>query len=128
MTDTGTHSCRAKVGLLFLRDCDRPARADCARCGRPVCGEHAVRDEKGTLCPECSTENRRLADRPAAQSVVRRRRYYGGAHYHPIYFGHHHYYSDDDFRAFDGREMIQEEHDGEWDDADAGGADDYLES
>ena len=130
MEETHDHMCRAKMGLLFLRDCERPAKGTCTICGRPVCGQHTVKSEAGPLCPECGTRKRELRNRPSVHRTRTSRRYHHIHHYDPIYYGHHHYYSDADFVVFDEGSVIHEEQPEGAPDFDAveEGGYDYLES
>ncbi len=102
--------CRAKKGLLFLRDCEAPASALCTRCGRTICHEHTVKLAAGPLCPECAAQmddGQRAATSPVVMRAARRRRSYAYHGYLPYYYGHHRYYSDSDFRTFDGQEVSE---------------------
>ena len=106
--------CRAKVGMLVLRDCRERARAVCDLCGRPVCNAHQSPCQQGIACPECAaeattTEQQKAAAAPEVKKARRRRRWYRQRHYRPYYFGHRHgyydhYYSDQDYRTFDDAE------------------------
>ena len=96
--------CQAKKGLMFLRDCGAPAIAACHLCGRPVCSAHQVKDEKGSICPECAsqaetttteqqdgTTTTTTAGTTGIPNVVSRsryrRRYYSHYGYSPFYYG-----------------------------------------
>ena len=93
--------CRAKVGLLSLRDCNRMAPVNCSQCSRAVCDKHQVRVTDGFLCPECAAQSPDLSQKNrAARRAHRRNRYYGGYGYSPYYYGHSHYFSDHDYRCF----------------------------
>jgi hypothetical protein len=102
-----TAECRAKVGLLSLRDCGRIPDAECTACGRPVCREHMCKTDAGVLCPECSSGQQKGEPTGHARQAFRRRRYYSHYGYHPYYYGHHHYYSDYDYRTFDNRDVAE---------------------
>ncbi|MEW6262545.1 MAG: hypothetical protein AB1641_05655 [Thermodesulfobacteriota bacterium] len=101
--------CHAKKGLLFLRDCDAPAVAACAVCGRPICSAHQVPGPKGPQCPEClaleqKTEPGAVTGAGRMNMVDRaryRHHYYDTYGYLPYYYGWSHYYSDRDYRTFD---------------------------
>ncbi len=105
--------CQAKKGLLFLRDCGGPAIAACHLCGRPVCSAHQVKEEKGTVCPECASQAETTTTEQQDGTVTTtgqpnvvsrsryRRRYYSHYGYSPYFYGHSHYYSDHDYRTFD---------------------------
>ena len=113
--------CKTKVGLLVLRDCDRPAVSTCMVCGRPVCKKHQVKRHHEVLCVECAagqygTQDAGIRDGGRVGWFTTRRHYYRRYHYYPYYYGRHRYYSDTDFRAFDEDEM--EAHDA-FDGADA---------
>jgi hypothetical protein len=99
-------TCRAKKGLLFLRDCGKPAVTECSKCNRPVCRDHETAGIEGNLCPECASADRRVTNRNARR-WRRRHRYYSGYGYHPYYYGHHHYYSDRDYRTFEDRGSVE---------------------
>ena len=117
--DLGT--CRCKVGLLFLHDCNEVAIDLCGRCGRPICAMHQVVMPRATCCPECAAsqepdaqgEPNAGAQTPegSAQvdSVLRRRQYYHDYEYQPYYWGHHVYFSDNDYRVFDEKDVVQHE-------------------
>lgn len=105
--------CQAKKGLLFLRDCGGPAIAACHLCGRPVCSTHQVKDEKGSVCPECASQTDTTTIEQQEGTITstgqpnvvtrsrHRRRYYSHYGYMPYFYGHSHYYSDHDYRTFD---------------------------
>ncbi len=99
-------TCGAKTGLLFLKDCGRIPIAECAQCSRPICREHSIASENGTICPECASGNKKTARKQRAGHACDRNRYYHRYGYHPYYYGHHHYYSDRDYRTFDDAEQI----------------------
>jgi hypothetical protein len=99
-------TCRAKKGLLFLRDCGKPAVTECSKCNCPVCREHETAGIEGTLCPQCAAGDKRVTNRNARR-YRRRNRYYSGYGYHPYYYGHHHYYSNRDYRTFDERGSVE---------------------
>ena len=101
--------CRAKVGLLFLRDCGEIATETCTVCGRAICRRHECDTSRGTTCPECGAQDRNAQSKGSVQSVRRRRGWYGAHGYYPYYYGHHSYYSDGDYRAFDDDEMVEHE-------------------
>lgn len=100
--NVGPIVCQARVGLLFLRDCGRPALADCRFCGRPVCDEHQVLSFEGVSCPECAAAREDLDRLPTGGKQAKdRRRYYEENEYYPYYFGTSRYFSDGDYRTFD---------------------------
>ncbi len=136
MEERHSTTCRAKVGLLFLRDCGRIPKTECSNCGRPVCSEHKIKADEGYLCPECGSKNRKTARNGAAASSRHRRGYYDRHGYSPYYYGHHHYYSDRDYRTFDDTPQNEAAALGETFDDDGGiddvgeaaGAADFMES
>lgn len=126
-------SCKAKVGLLFLRDCDRPVFDNCVSCGRPVCKEHRIKGNDGTICPECASEREKYRDDDRVGRSYHRRHYYDHYGYNPYYYGHHHYYSDRDYQTFDDQESVNVDRpegyeDNDVDDSDFDSADDAMES
>ncbi|MBN1671679.1 MAG: hypothetical protein JXR37_11625 [Kiritimatiellae bacterium] len=121
-------TCKSKVGLLFLRDCNEPATGQCVTCGRAVCAKHQLAGDQGPVCRECARYDEKMADRRETRRWRRRHHYYDHYGYYPYYYGHHRYYSDRDYRSVD-REaaVVHEAPDGKTaDDApDAGGAGDF---
>ncbi len=116
MYDPGSGNCKAKKGMLVLRECGEPATASCSMCGIPVCQKHVVPTEQGVACPECAAMKTKIPQGP--QGVVgrarRRRSYYGHYGYSPYYYGYHgyggrHYWSDDDYDSMDEREDVSED-------------------
>ena len=105
LTDSDAQ-CRAKVGMLVLRDCGAEAVAACDACGRPICRAHQCPVAQGVSCPECAARDEQTARvTPAARTARRRSRWYRSHRYRPYYYGgyghRHHYYSDGDYRTFD---------------------------
>lgn len=101
--------CRAKVGLLFLRDCGGVAVDKCAVCGRALCKQHRVDAVTGSgyWCPECAAQKSDAnVDEPSVARVRNRTSYYHDYHYIPYYSGMHRFYSDRDYRTFDDREQV----------------------
>jgi hypothetical protein len=95
-------TCHARVGLLVLRDCGKPAVASCHLCGRALCEAHQVLTEEGPTCPDCVAmrgEFHTPTDEVAAART--RRHYYNDYGYTPHYAGNTHFYSDTDYRTFD---------------------------
>lgn len=119
-------TCKAKRGLLFLTDCGNVVKDNCTACGRPVCREHCIESEKGSLCLECAASDEKLKAKPKVRMAERRRTYYSTYRYLPYYYGYSHYYSDSDFRTFDDNEMVSFEP--PEDATDFYENDDYLES
>ncbi len=120
--------CKAKVGLLFLRDCGSIVKDNCGQCGRPVCRDHLVKGESGFVCSECAAKTKGMSKKPNAVSTFNRNRYYHSYGYSPWYFGHSHYYSDRDYQTFESTEMDYHEPDTDMDMVDAAVMDDYMES
>lgn len=124
--------CKAKIGLLFLRDCDQPAVDNCVKCSRPVCKEHRIKGDGGTLCPECASEREKYHGEEHVQQSQSRNHYYHSHNYSPYYYGSYLYYSDNEYSTFDSAELYHvdppESMDGELDDSGFDRADDYMES
>lgn len=122
-----SQTCKAKVGLLFLRDCGSIVKNNCSTCGRPVCKKHSIDSEKGVLCPECAAQAKNIPKSAALNSTRRRNDYYNGYGYSPYYYGYNRYYSDSDYRTFDeSKEVYEEPPSGPSDRFDD--SDDYMES
>jgi hypothetical protein len=109
LTETGVQ-CRAKVGMLVLRDCSSQAVAACDVCGRPICKFHLTRLGNQVSCPECAVENPQARRERPVRRARRRRRWYRGYGYRPYYYGpyYHHYYSDHDYRTLSSTERVDE--------------------
>ncbi len=120
--------CKSKVGLLFLRDCNRPVHGQCKKCNRPICKEHRIKiEDQGAYCTECANALEEDYDDPALYRTSRRYYYYDSYGYEPIYYGSHRYYSDHDYRTFDDRdEYVVDPDEGMAEDAAFG--DEYMES
>lgn len=104
-----SQTCKAKIGLLFLRDCGSPVKTNCTLCGRPICRDHCIDSEKGVVCPECGAGSKQVQKNAHVENARMRNNYYSGYGYSPYYYGYHHYYSDNDYRTFDDRETVYEE-------------------
>ena len=106
--DTNHGSCHARVGLLIVRDCGKPAVANCLLCGRALCVVHQVFTEDGPTCPECIARDEQFGTPTEAVVAARsRNRYYSLYNYDPSYSGTSHYYSDHDYRTLDARPDLQ---------------------
>ena len=137
-------SCHARVGLLVLRDCGKPAVGGCRQCGRTVCAKHQVEGEEGILCPDCAalqmkdTEEYRRSDRWDDPMWVRTTMYhhYG---YAPVYMGESESFTPSEYAVFDAKGepgaepsgameagAVEREDEGEWDEGDE--VDDSMES
>ena len=57
--------CRAKVGMLVLRECARPASGKCSSCGLPLCGRHKMESARGVLCPGCASREQAMNQQSA---------------------------------------------------------------
>ena len=87
LTDSDAQ-CRAKVGMLVLRDCGAEAVAACDACGRPICRAHQCPVAQGVSCPECAARDEQTARvTPAARTARRRSRWYRSHRYRPYYYG-----------------------------------------
>lgn len=104
-----SQTCKAKIGLLFLRDCGSMVINNCTTCGRPICKKHSIESEKGVVCPECAAPSKNIKNNSALNSTRRRNNYYSGYGYSPFYYGHNRYYSDNDYRTFDDSKEVYEE-------------------
>jgi hypothetical protein len=140
--ETSYGICHARVGLLVLRDCGKPAVANCRLCGRSLCDAHQVLTEDGATCPECIARQEQFGTPADAATAARsRNRYYALYDYDPFYTGSFHYYSDHDYRTLDARPSSQvaetssgptggdgEERGEEGQSADMDDLDDFMES
>lgn len=128
MTIETDQKCKAKSGLLYLRDCDKPAVGNCIKCNRPICKKHSIKTSQGNVCPECGADIDECLEDESVQYVRRRGHYYSSYSYVPFYYGYHRYYSDHDYEAFEDQEEFEINDDYEdmsdFDDAD----DDFMES
>lgn len=122
-----SQTCKAKIGLLFLRDCGSMVINNCTTCGRPVCKKHSIESEKGVVCPECAVPFKNIKNSSALNSTRRRNNYYSGYGYSPFYYGHNRYYSDSDYRTFDNSKEIYEEPPSDISDS-FDDTDDYMDS
>lgn len=132
--DSGT--CRATVGLLFLRDCGKRVAGRCQSCGRPVCKKHRITGAEGFLCPECAAQEERFQDRDSVRKIHDRNRYHDEHDYRPYYYSsygtlhHHDHFSDHDYDTFDdqGAEGGAQEDAGAGENQDWGANDEYMDS
>ncbi len=122
-----SQTCKAKIGLLFLRDCGSPVKTNCTICGRPVCRKHSVDSEKGVVCPECAAPSKQIQNNASVNHARRRSGYYSGYGYSPYYYGHNRYYSDNDYQTFDDKTEVYEEPPPDVED-DFYDSDDHMES
>ena len=104
MDDQIVSKCKAKVGMLILRDCGELASEKCASCGIPICLDHMTNlPGKGLVCPNCADSDPDTADKHPFSRTRRRRHYHSHYGYSPYYYGHHRYYSDSDRRSVEDR-------------------------
>lgn len=103
MFEPGATQCRAKVGLLVLRDCGNPAVAECPGCGKAVCAEHIVAAPGGTMCPECAARDPLAPSAGAVGRARTRRDYYDDYGYEPYYYGGPGYFSRRDYETMEER-------------------------
>ena len=122
-----SQTCKAKVGLLFLRDCGSMVKTNCTLCSRPICRAHSIDSEKGVVCPECAAPSKKVKSNSAVNNARIRNNYYSGYGYSPYYFGYNHYYSDSDYRTFDDSKEIYEGPPADTTD-DFNDSDDYMDS
>ena len=95
--------CEALVGIFQVRPCGKPAKDECAVCGRLICAEHTVFEQGNKVCPECAAELEWESDVPTYVGRSRWRRSYGYYRYRgPYYYGddyyvfhEHHYHHHD---------------------------------
>ena len=115
MYEPGSGNCKAKVGLLVLRECKKTASAACSLCGIPVCAKHQAIVSQGVACPNCASNDPNYKDSSDSRRWRRRSRYYDNYHYYPYYYDHHHgyyhdHYHDRDYHSVENRdENISEE-------------------
>jgi hypothetical protein len=102
MFDPGSGDCKAKVGLLVLKECGRVAVGSCAICGIPICTRHQVAAPQGAACPDCAARDEKMEPRGNVGRARRRSSYYSHYGYYPLFYGHH--YNDHDRQAFDDRQ------------------------
>ncbi len=107
MFEPGSANCKAKKGLLVLRDCGKTATAACSSCGIPVCSKHQVVVSQGVTCPDCASRDTTVPSKGHVGRSRRRSRYYDNYRYDPYYYGHghyhSHYYSDHDHHSVSDR-------------------------
>ncbi len=102
MSDPGVNNCKAKKGLLVLRECGAPAVGACGGCGIPICQKHQTINTQGVVsCPDCAANDPNVVSRGQVGRSRRRRSYYGHYGYSPYYYGHHHHYHDRDHSSVD---------------------------
>lgn len=104
-----SQTCKAKVGLLFLRDCGSIVKTNCVLCGKPICRKHSVETEKGVVCPECAAPSDKIKNSRAVNNARQRSNFYSDYGYNPYYYGNNLYYSDNDYRTFDDTQTVYEE-------------------
>lgn len=103
--------CRAKIGLLILRDCGAPSKTLCV-CGRPICRQHRTRGPDGDLCPECALRQQVGKHALPVRRARQRRHYYSNSRYRPYYYGYSdrdEYFDDYDYRTFDRERDVDHE-------------------
>lgn len=98
-------TCKHKMGLLSLRDCDEPAVAKCKMCGRPVCQEHQrtvqLKKQRKVLCVECYLELKKQRGMQDDSYEYRRHSMYRSSGYHPYYYGSSRRFGHDHYHYFD---------------------------
>lgn len=100
--------CRAKIGLLVLRDCGAEARELCPSCSRPICKQHRVKTATGIRCPECCAKDQQATEVLPVRRARQRDAYYDRYDYRPYYYGYDHtpYFHDYDYRTFDDGDAV----------------------
>jgi hypothetical protein len=96
--------CALKRGFFLLRDCGQPTEDSCTECARPICQDHATRQQGQPICLECQAKQAEVeGDYDRQWAYAYRHRYYTTHTYHPFYVStyYDHYYDDYDVRAFD---------------------------
>jgi hypothetical protein len=89
-----TGNCKAKKGMLVLRECGQPAIGACGGCGIPICAAHQVIGfNNQVLCPDCAARDQNMKPTGYVGRSRRRDRYYSYYGYMPLY--HHHYHDHD---------------------------------
>ncbi len=100
MFDPGTSNCQARVGLLILRECAKPAVCACSECGLPLCSEHAIAGTQGVfLCPDCGLRAPQVKPSDEVELSRQRRHYYDAYHYIPRYYVDGSYYTAGDYET-----------------------------
>ncbi len=107
--------CRAKIGLLVLRDCGAPSRTECVLCSRGLCGEHRQKGTEGDLCPECALTQGAPIRTASLARAHQRHRFYAEHHYRPWFYHRHYghstthdgYFDDYDHRTFDTERHVE---------------------
>jgi hypothetical protein len=101
MFDPGTGNCKAKKGLLVLRECGQPAIGACGKCGIPVCQQHQIIiSQTGMVyCPECAAQDAQMAPTGHVGRARRRTRYYTHYGYYGGHWHTHDYFTERDHAA-----------------------------
>lgn len=113
-------NCRAKIGLLVLRECGDAVLEACRKCNIPLCAKHSVTTFEGIACPDCAAQEsgsdatKEGAMAGAAAGVAAgtlgagalgrarwRRGYHDRFGYTPMLFGRRGYYTDRDRAALE---------------------------
>ncbi|THB69026.1 MAG: hypothetical protein D6B27_01260 [Gammaproteobacteria bacterium] len=129
MTFESDQQCKAKCGLLYLSDCNKPAVDNCIKCNRPICKKHSIKTSQGNVCPECGADCDDIVEEESVSRVRNRSHYYSSYGYYPYYYGTHRYYSDHDYQSFDEQyEVGLNEDFSEINDFSDTDADDFMES
>jgi hypothetical protein len=92
-------NCQCRIGFFTLRDCDRPAVAQCHLCQRGICSQHLDAGAAGgPLCLECAALEEQAGRLPAAAATSggsfggrnffrQRDTLYRQQGYRPVYWG-----------------------------------------
>ncbi len=91
-------TCQAKAGLLVLRACGQPSVGACAKCTKPLCGEHIG----SGVCASCAIETGAPRDRLVEEEATRASYYrtYGPSAAAAALFGGAAFFSARDAEAF----------------------------
>lgn len=85
--------CNEKSGFLFSHACERLATSVCAKCEKPVCGQHCstLQSDSTVLCVVCR-KKRRAEENARSTDYSSGRRHRDDYYYDdPYYYGDHYY-------------------------------------
>jgi hypothetical protein len=97
MMVTNDGFCRAKKGLLSLRECGKHALSSCESCGTGLCEDHQVLTGHGVFCPDCAAQDDRFSD--LEDERLQRARYRRDSGYYDG--GYYYGFSEADYGTFD---------------------------
>jgi hypothetical protein len=100
-SDSNASGCKAKKGLLVLRDCGEPVIGVCSGCHIGICQKHQViAFNNQVLCPDCAAKDQNMKPAGYVGRSRRRDRYYSHYGYTPWFYYHDHdHYRDHDYHS-----------------------------